>query len=247
MESWLYSELVPFYHLLDPLEEHEDEASEFGDVLHGAVDSAATLLELGSGAGHGAHFIKERFERVVLSDLSSPMLERSQVLNPDCEHLTGDMRSLRLNRRFDCVLIHDAISYLRSPDELKAAMLTSFEHLREGGAALLIPDCLKESFKDWHEDHEGDDETRSLRCMAWSHDPDPLDDTHVTDFAFLLRENGEVRAVHDRHVFGLFSAKLWCEMATQVGFLVTVIQRPLPEEYLQSAYTDQMFLLRRPK
>ena len=40
------------------------------------------------------------------------MLELSRTLNPDCEHLEGDMRTLRLGRTFDAVLIHDAVMYM---------------------------------------------------------------------------------------------------------------------------------------
>lgn len=245
METLLYHELVPYYHLLDPLEDHVDEAEAYGDRLKAAVPNATSLLELGSGAGHGAHYIQERFEHVTLTDLSEPMLHRSRALNPHCEHLVGDMRSIRMERSFDCVLIHDAICYMTTRDDLRAAVETAWVHLRPGGAALLVPDCTRESFVECHEDHAGDDGERSLRCIAWSHDPDPDDDTHVTDFAFLLREGGEVRAVHDRHVHGLFAAEVWLDVCRETGFSVEPITRPLPDEYVGSAYTDTMFLCRR--
>ena len=245
METLLYNRLVPFYHLLDPLEDHADEAEEFGAVLKGAVPEARTLLELGAGAGHGAHYVKTKFEAATLTDLSRAMLERSKSINPECEHRVGDMRSLRLKREFDCVLIHDAISYLTTADDLLATVTTAFTHIRPGGAALLVPDCTKESFRECHEDHDGDDEERSLRCISWSYDPDPTDTTHLTDFAFLLREHGEVSAVHDRHVYGLFAESEWVTICSQVGFEVDLISRPLPPDYADSAYTDRMLLCRK--
>jgi trans-aconitate methyltransferase len=42
-------------------------------------------------------------------DLSTEMLAISRTLNPECEHIAGDMRTSRLERRFDAVFIHDAI------------------------------------------------------------------------------------------------------------------------------------------
>ena len=48
------------------------------------------------------------------------MLALSATLNPECEHLEGDMRTLRLGRTFDVVFIHDAISYLTTEDDLRA-------------------------------------------------------------------------------------------------------------------------------
>lgn len=246
MNELLYGELVPFYHLLDPLDDHRDEGQAFGSVVADAVPGAQSLLELGSGAGHGAYYIKEKFQRVTLLDLSPPMLSLSERLNPDCEHIRGDMRTARLDRTFDGCLIHDAIAYMTSTSDLLAAVTTAFFHLRPKGAALLVPDCVKESFKDSYEHHAGDDGERSLRCISWAHDPDPADEAQVTDFALLLREDGRVRAAHDRHVFGLFGIATWIATCETAGFSVDVISRPLPDAYEGSAYTDKMFLCRKP-
>jgi trans-aconitate methyltransferase len=246
VQPLLYDELVPFYPLLDPLEDHADEGAELGDRLRDAVPDAETLLELGAGAGHGAHFVKTRFRRATLTDVSASMLARSRALNPDCEHQAGDMRTLRLGRRFDCVLVHDAIAYITSAADLRAVATTVAEHLRSRGAALIVPDCTRESFVECHEVHAGDDGRRSLRALSWSYDPDPTDDVHLTDFAFLLREDGEVRAVHDRHVHGLFARSTWVSVFEAAGLRVRVDTRPLPPEYAGTAYCEEVFLCMKP-
>ena len=61
-----------------------------------------TLLELGSGGGNNASYLKARFQ-MVLVDRSSGMLAVSRALNPECEHVEGDMRTVRLGRQFDGV------------------------------------------------------------------------------------------------------------------------------------------------
>lgn len=247
MKTLLYDELVPFYHLLDPLEDHADEREVYGSILREAVPTASSLLELGAGAGHGAYYLKGAFDEVTLSDLLPAMLARSRELNPECEHVVGDMRDMRLGRRFDCVLIHDAISYIASSPDLLATAETVAAHLNPAGAALLIPDCVADSFREFHEEHAGHDQTRALRCISWSYDPDPSDETHLTDFAFLLREGeGEVRAVHDRHVFGLFPIATWIATCERAGLQVETVRRPLPEGCQHTAYTDTMFLCRLP-
>ena len=75
------------------------------------------------------------------------MLEVSRALNPECEHVLGDMRSVRLGRTFDAVLLHDAVSTMASKADLRRALETAFAHCAPGGAALLAPDQLRETFR----------------------------------------------------------------------------------------------------
>jgi hypothetical protein len=129
------------------------------------------------------------------------------------------MRSLRLGRRFDAVLIHDAVMYMTTEDDLRAAMTTAFVHLRPGGAAVIAPDCVRETFqaKTEHGGHDGVD--RSLRYLEWSYDPDPDDTTVVFDFTLLLREGAdETRIRYDRHVLGVFPRATWLDLLRDVGF-----------------------------
>ena len=102
----------------------------------------ATLLELGSGGGNMASHLTDLM--LTLSDLSPEMLELSRTINPGVEHLAGDMRTLRLGRTFDAVLIHDAICYMTTESDLRAAIDTAFVHLRPGGVAVLQPDHVRE-------------------------------------------------------------------------------------------------------
>ena len=62
----------------------------------------------------GPRLAEGAFAAVTLVDLSAKMLEVSRRLNPDCEHLQGDMRTVRLGRTFDVVFVHDAIDKLDS-------------------------------------------------------------------------------------------------------------------------------------
>ncbi|MEA2702730.1 MAG: hypothetical protein QOD63_675, partial [Actinomycetota bacterium] len=68
------------------------------------------MLELGSGGGHNAVHLVADFA-MTLVDLSDQMLDVSRRLNPGCEHVVGDMRTVRLGRSFDAVFVHDAVDY----------------------------------------------------------------------------------------------------------------------------------------
>ena len=144
----LYGELVPWYRLLDPADDHLDEAVSYQQAIERAVSPRPeTLLELGAGAGHNALHLKRRFQ-CTLTDRSEPMLALSRDLNPECQHLAGDMRTLRLDRTFDAVLVHDAVMYMTTERDLRAAADTAFAHTRPGGAAIVAPDCTRETFRE---------------------------------------------------------------------------------------------------
>jgi ubiquinone/menaquinone biosynthesis C-methylase UbiE len=219
----LYTELAPWFHLLTAPSDYAHEASRYRAVFETLSPPPRTLLELGSGGGNNASHLKSRFE-MTLVDLSEGMLDLSRRLNPECEHLRGDMRSVRLGRTFDAVFVHDAVMYLTSDGDLKRAMETAYVHTREGGGALFVPDCLRETFQEATERGGHDGDGRALRYLEWSWDPDPEDSTFRADFAYLLRErDGSVRALHDVHELGLFPREKWLSLLAEVGFSPRVV------------------------
>jgi SAM-dependent methyltransferase len=219
-EPKLYSELAEWFHLLTAPAEYAEEAEFYRKQLSAACDCPPrTVLELGSGGGNNASHMKAHF-KMTLTDLSPEMLELSRSINPECEHVQGDMRTVRLGGEFDAVFVHDAVVYMTTEEDLKAAIDTAFVHCRRGGAALFAPDHVREKFKP-STDHGGHDaeEGRGLRYLEWTWDPDPNDDTYTVDFAYLLRDaDGSLRMEQDRHVEGLFSRATWLRLLDEAGF-----------------------------
>ena len=152
------------------------------------------------------------------------MLTVSRALNPECEHVQGNMRAVRLGRVFDAVFVHDAVAYMTTESDLRRAIETAFVHCRPGGAALFAPDCVRENFRASTECGGHDGEARGLRYLEWTWDPDPTDSTYVADYAYLLRtSDGVVRVEHDRHVEGLFSRGDWLRLLAEGGFEARVV------------------------
>jgi SAM-dependent methyltransferase len=214
-----YSDLAEWWPLISPPEEYVEEAAFAASLLRMADPPARTVLELGSGGGNNAFYLKHEFE-MTLVDLSDDMLAVSRELNPECEHLQGDMRTVRLGRTFDAVFMHDAIDYMTNEADLRQAVATAYEHCRVGGVAVLIPDNIAENFLP-ETDHGGHDapDGRGARYLSWSSDPDSDDTRTRTDYAFLLRSaDGAVTVAHDTHEFGLFPRTLWLKVLADAGF-----------------------------
>ncbi|WP_165492015.1 class I SAM-dependent methyltransferase [Egibacter rhizosphaerae] len=185
-------------------------------MLGHATRTVTTVLELGSGGGNNANHLKAHFD-LVLVDASEAMLETSRRINPECTHLAGDMRTVRLGRRFDAVFVHDAASYLTTLDDLHAAR-TAYDHVLPGGLALFAPDFVRETFTTGTHHGGRDRGERDLRYLEWTWEADPDDPTYIVDFAYLLREGATVRAVHDRHVCAAFPRDDWFAALRRAGF-----------------------------
>jgi SAM-dependent methyltransferase len=220
-----YTELATWWHLISSPDDYREEVDFFLPLLADMTKNPeATLLELGSGGGNNALHMKSSFAAVTLLDLSQQMLAASQTINPDCEHLQGDMRSARLNRTFDVVFVHDAVDYMLTRDDLRQAIETAFIHCKPGGMALFIPDHVRETFEQSSDVGGTDGDGRGVRYLEWTLDPDPEDTTVITDFVFLLRE-GDLppRVIHDRHTFGLFALADWLTLLKEAGFQTDVV------------------------
>jgi SAM-dependent methyltransferase len=215
----LYRDIAEWYPLLTPVGDYAEEAAFYLRLFrsHGRP-SPRSLLDLGSGGGHNAFHLKSALA-CTLVDLSPAMLAVSRRLNPECEHVEGDMRSVRLGRVFDCVLVHDAVVYMASRGDLACAIRTAFEHTAPGGVALFLPDFVQETFEPGVEAGGSDGGGRGLRYLEWRWKRRGEDEAYVTDMAYLLRDaDGAVEVVHDRHVMGLFPRAVWLEGIAEAGF-----------------------------
>ena len=223
----LYTDLATWWPLFSPPALHAEEA----DWIHARLGEAlgrppASILELGSGGGNTASHLG-RHAAMTLVDPSPAMLDVSRRLNPAAMHVDGDMRTVRLGARFDAVMLHDAVMYMTTEADLLAAFETARAHLAPGGMLIVLPDYVAETFKP-HVETGGQDaaDGRGLRYLSWIQPPAPGATTHAVDLAILLRRpDGTVEAVHDRHIFGLFSRACWGATFERAGFATPDITR----------------------
>lgn len=235
----LYDRLAAWWPLFSDPREYRREAAHIARVLRRSTSPPPrTVLELGSGGGNSAFHLKAHFA-MTLVDRSPQMLRVSRNLNPECQHIRGDIRTLRLGRTFDAVYVHDAVAHMTTQRDLRSVMKTAYEHCKPGGVALFIPDFVRETFVAGTDQGGSDAEHRSLRFLQWVFDPDPRDTTYAVDFAILLRNGaGAARIAHDRHILGLFPRARWLSMLRDVGLKPVVVRHHEIRE---------LFLARRPK
>lgn len=228
-----YTDLARLWPLISPVEDYAEEAQQAATWLARANRPVTAVLELGSGGGHNAAHLKRQFQ-MTLSDLSDPMLAVSRELNPECEHVLGDMRTLRLGRAFDAVFVHDAIDYMITEHDLLAAMVTAFEHCAADGVAVFVPDTTREQGPvDTEADCGGSDgpDGSGVRFLEWSYDPDPSDTHGITVYSFIVREaDGSMHTHSESHAFGIFPEATWLRLLVQAGFVPEVVKEETEED-----------------
>lgn len=217
----LYNDLAYLWPIMSPPEEYAEEAALDRAALREFLGPGRhAVLELGVGGGHNLSHLTADFAATA-ADVSEQMLALSRRLNPDVEHLRGDMREMRLGRTFKAVLIHDAVSHMLSESDLFAAFRTAAAHLEPEGVFLTTPDYFRETFRGPRvevETHTG--HGLELTYLEYAHDPDPDDCTLETVFTHLIREGGRLRIEHDRMITGIFSRAVWRRLMEEAGFAV---------------------------
>lgn len=217
----LYSELADWWLLISPTEDYAEESKFFRSLFE--KYNVKTILELGAGGGNVAWHLKKHFD-MTLTDISPDMLRQSQKQNPQLEHKIGDMRTLRLNKTFDGVLIHDAVMYMQTKQDLLAAFQTAAAHLKLGGTLVVAPDCTLENFKESTNLESHDQGKRSVRYLEWVSDPDPTDTVFDYDFILALKNGDELSTIVDRQHCGVFPRQTWLDLLKRAGFEAKAIQ-----------------------
>ena len=226
-EYRLYRDLAGWWPLISPPEEYADEAAYLAAMFSSAAAAVREVLDLGSGGGHVAAHLKGRLD-LTLVDLSEEMLAVSRELTPECAHLQGDMRTVRLGRVFDAVLVHDAVDYVTCEGDLRQVIETAFAHCRPGGIAVFVPDHTAETFHAASGGGGGSDQAgRQASFTEWAWVPDPADDWIQVEYEFTLHAaDGTSQVVHEAHRLAAFSKDTWLRMLAEAGFEALATDAP---------------------
>lgn len=122
-----------------------DHLADNDDGLAAAVHELTADLGLGSvldlGCGTGRHLAGVRADlgcEAVGVDVQTGLIRHGQATYPELELLLGDIRSVRLGRRFDLVLcLGNSLSYQLTDTDLQAAVETFAAHTQPGGHVLI--------------------------------------------------------------------------------------------------------------
>ena len=220
-ERRMYGDLAWTWPIISPPEDYIEESEWFANIIKNySKIPVKMLLHLGCGGGHNDHTLKKYFE-ITSVDVSEEMLKLARNLNPDVTYLHGDMRTIRLEKYFDAVIIFDSINYMTTIEDLRAAFSTAFLHLKPGGIFLTYAEETKEEFeqnKTVMSKKKKDD--IEIILVDNSYDPNQSDTSFESTFVYLIRQGKKLKVEVDRHVLGLFSLNDWIKLLEEFKFEV---------------------------
>ena len=128
-----------YYDLLYRDKDYPSEARYVDGLIRRRVPAACSMLEFGCGTGRYTREFAHLGYAVHGVDLSVDMIDEAR--KTPCEGAAfacGDMRSLRLGKKFDAVVaLFHVLSYQTTDEEVRDALTTVREHLTSDGTAVL--------------------------------------------------------------------------------------------------------------
>lgn len=137
-----------YYDLLYKDKDYAAEAEFVSGLVRGHFPTAQRLLELGCGSGLHAKLLAERAYEVHGIDRSEAMVRLAEARKAELPREVasrlsfqpGDVRTVRLGRRFDAAIsLFHVVSYQTSNADLAAMFRAAREHLDTGG--IFVFDC----------------------------------------------------------------------------------------------------------
>lgn len=216
----LYKDLSWTWPIISPPQDYVEESERIKRLIrkHSKIP-VKTLLNLGCGGGHVDRVLKKYFA-ITGVDISPNMLKNARKLNPQVKYVKNDMRTIRLKKEFDAVVLHDSVNYMLTRKDLKAVFKTAYVHLKPGG---VLWTCVEEYHKiqqnriKFSTNKQGKTEITFIENY---YDPNPSDTTYESLFVYLIRKNKKLRIYTDRHLCGIFKLKTWFSVIREVGFRV---------------------------
>ena len=143
--SGVFDIYARYYDLLYRDKDYSGESDYVAEHIHKEMPGAVHILELGCGTGTHAEHLARKGYTVHGIDMSEAMLSRatarkaslSTELAQRLSFEVGDVRTLRMKRKYDVVIsLFHVMSYQVTNADLAAAFETASAHLRPGGIFL---------------------------------------------------------------------------------------------------------------
>ncbi len=197
--------------------DYEGEVEIVVDRIRRHRPEARAVLDVACGTGrHLAALARLRFDVEGL-ELSPEMLAAAAARVPGVPLHEGDMRTFRLDRRFDAVVcLFSSIGYMTTVDDLSAALANMGDHLVDGGVLVVEPWLTPDAWHDgavFAESAKAGDLVAARVSRSWRED-----DQSLIEMLWALARPHRTWSFTEVHRMGLFTTELQLDVFRALGF-----------------------------
>jgi SAM-dependent methyltransferase len=184
-----FRELAEYYDAINDWKDYRGESERLETIARRfGRRGRTTWLDVACGTGRHLEYLSRRHPTVGV-DSSREMLRFARRRLPGVRLVPGDMRTFRLDRRFDVVsCLFSAIGHLRTEEDVRKTFANFARHLNPGGVTIVEPWIRPSGFRPGMihlRMHEGPDAT-VVRCAFSSRRANHS----VIDYHFLIGKTG---------------------------------------------------------
>jgi ubiquinone/menaquinone biosynthesis C-methylase UbiE len=212
-----FHELAKYYDALNDWKDYREESRRLETIAQRfGRPGKTTWLDVACGTGRHLEFLRRR-HLIAGVDGSRAMLRIARGRLPGVPLVLGDMRDVRLGRRFDVVsCLFSAIGHLTSVRDVRRAFANLARHVTPGGVVIVEPWIERSAFRvgSIHlRTHVSP--TLSIARLAYS---SRRGRRSIIHFHFLIGTPGrDIRYVHETDAGWLFSREELLELMRSVG------------------------------
>ena len=183
------------------------------------------MLDAACGTGNHIQYFKKYFNITGL-DRDTYMLRIARSKHPDIKFIHDDMRTFRLNKKFDVIIcLFSAIGHLITYENLNKAIVNFSSHLKEGGVMFMESFLNEKDFIKGYMDAAfvNEPELKLVR-MAVSR---RIRNVVVVDFHFLAGEEGKIKYFTKKMKIAMFSSQCVLELMKNAGLSAKCVENGL--------------------
>lgn len=203
------------------------ESREVHDLIRARDPSARSLLDVACGTGGHLRHLANWYE-VTGVDLEPDMLAEARRHLPKTPLVEADMRSFRLDKRFNAVIcLSSAVGHLSTVEDLATAVATMTLHLAPGGLLIVDGWVLPQFWLGTVATHIDTAEDESIKVARVLQTRRVGDITHLADHSLIATEAG-VEYVMTEHEMRLFAREEYEQAFRAAGLSVETQDSPMP-------------------
>jgi dTDP-3-amino-3,6-dideoxy-alpha-D-glucopyranose N,N-dimethyltransferase/dTDP-3-amino-3,4,6-trideoxy-alpha-D-glucopyranose N,N-dimethyltransferase/N-methyltransferase len=189
---------------------------------------ARTLLDVACGTGGHLRHLQHSYD-VTGVDLDPEMLQEARRHLPTTRLIQADMRTFRLNARFDAVIcLFSSIGYMRDVDELDQAVSTMARHVTPRGVLVVDGWVRPEAWRDGdptHLDVAANETTKVARVGLTRRDGART----RLELHHLVGTADGIEHLVDVHELTLFAPEAYEAAFRRAGLVVEVVESPMAD------------------